>query len=158
MSRAPFADSGAKTLPSRGTSVLVLGLGISGEAAVRHLLGMGAYGMDLGSFIADVYVLFARTGEAPGAKGLSAFLLPADTPGLTLAELVPHRGTASALALMVNYYVDVVTRRPILAPVRWATISALNVVGLAGDRVRRLGYPNQDTLIHNFLVVCTRDS
>ena len=24
----------------------------------------------------------ARTGEAPGAKGLSAFLLPADTPGL----------------------------------------------------------------------------
>jgi acyl-CoA dehydrogenase len=31
--------------------------------------------------IADLYVLFARTGEAPGAKGLSAFLLPADTPG-----------------------------------------------------------------------------
>ena len=32
--------------------------------------------------IADVYVLFARTGEAPGAKGISAFLAPADTPGL----------------------------------------------------------------------------
>jgi acyl-CoA dehydrogenase len=44
--------------------------------------------------IADVYVLFARTGEAPGAKGLSAFLLPADTPGLTVVErlesIAPH--------------------------------------------------------------------
>ena len=27
--------------------------------------------------IADLYTLFARTGEAPGARGLSAFILPA---------------------------------------------------------------------------------
>ncbi len=44
--------------------------------------------------IAGVYILFARTGEAPGAKGLSAFLLPADTPGLVIAErletIAPH--------------------------------------------------------------------
>ncbi|MEX0286387.1 MAG: acyl-CoA dehydrogenase family protein [Paracoccaceae bacterium] len=44
--------------------------------------------------IADVYVLFARTGEAPGAKGLSAFLVPADTPGLAVTEridvIAPH--------------------------------------------------------------------
>ncbi len=44
--------------------------------------------------IADVYVLFARTGEAPGAKGLSAFLVPADTPGLKVTErldvIAPH--------------------------------------------------------------------
>lgn len=44
--------------------------------------------------IADVYVLFARTGEAPGARGLSAFLVPADTPGLAIAErldvIAPH--------------------------------------------------------------------
>jgi acyl-CoA dehydrogenase len=44
--------------------------------------------------IANVYVLFARTGEAPGAKGLSAFLLPADTPGLSVVErletIAPH--------------------------------------------------------------------
>ncbi|MDE3080190.1 MAG: acyl-CoA dehydrogenase family protein [Paracoccaceae bacterium] len=38
--------------------------------------------------IADVYVVFARSGEAPGAKGLSAFLLPADTPGLRVAERI----------------------------------------------------------------------
>ena len=44
--------------------------------------------------IADLYVLFARTGEAPGARGLSAFLMPADTPGLEIAErievIAPH--------------------------------------------------------------------
>ena len=44
--------------------------------------------------IADLYVVFARTGEAPGAKGLSAFLLPADTPGLEVVErievIAPH--------------------------------------------------------------------
>jgi acyl-CoA dehydrogenase len=44
--------------------------------------------------IADIYCVFARTGEAPGAKGISAFLVPADTPGLTIAErletIAPH--------------------------------------------------------------------
>lgn len=44
--------------------------------------------------IADYYVLFARTGEAPGAKGISAFLLDADTAGLEIAErirvIAPH--------------------------------------------------------------------
>jgi acyl-CoA dehydrogenase len=44
--------------------------------------------------IADFYVLFARTGEAPGAKGISAFIVPADTPGLDDSErievIAPH--------------------------------------------------------------------
>ncbi len=44
--------------------------------------------------IADVYVVFARTGEAPGARGLSAFLMPADVAGLSVAErldvIAPH--------------------------------------------------------------------
>ena len=44
--------------------------------------------------IADAYVVFARTGEAPGARGLSAFLLDADTPGLEVSErievIAPH--------------------------------------------------------------------
>ena len=44
--------------------------------------------------IADFYVLFARTGEAPGAKGISAFLVDADNPGLHIAErirvIAPH--------------------------------------------------------------------
>ena len=44
--------------------------------------------------IADVYTVFARTGEAPGARGLSAFVVPADTPGLEIVErletIAPH--------------------------------------------------------------------
>jgi len=44
--------------------------------------------------IADVYTVFARTGEAPGAKGLSAFVVPADTPGLKIEArldvMAPH--------------------------------------------------------------------
>ena len=44
--------------------------------------------------IADVYTLFARTGEAPGARGLSAFVLPAGLPGFEVAErlqvIAPH--------------------------------------------------------------------
>ena len=44
--------------------------------------------------IADFYCVFARTGEAPGAKGLSAFIVDADTPGFSIAERInvsaPH--------------------------------------------------------------------
>jgi len=44
--------------------------------------------------IADVYVVFARTGEAPGAKGLSAFIVPAGSKGFEIAErlevIAPH--------------------------------------------------------------------
>jgi len=44
--------------------------------------------------IADHYIVFARTGEAPGVKGLSAFVVDADTPGLSTVErievIAPH--------------------------------------------------------------------
>lgn len=44
--------------------------------------------------IADHYVVFARTGEAPGAKGLSAFVVDAASSGLTVTERInvsaPH--------------------------------------------------------------------
>ena len=44
--------------------------------------------------IAGHYVVFARTGEAPGARGITAFCVEADTPGLSIAErievIAPH--------------------------------------------------------------------
>ena len=44
--------------------------------------------------IADLYVLFARTGEAPGSRGISAFIVEANTPGFEIAEridlIAPH--------------------------------------------------------------------
>jgi acyl-CoA dehydrogenase len=44
--------------------------------------------------IADLYVVIARTGEAPGSHGLSAFIVPAGTPGFEIAGridvIAPH--------------------------------------------------------------------
>jgi acyl-CoA dehydrogenase len=44
--------------------------------------------------IADFYIVFARTGEAHGARGLSAFIVEGDNPGLSIAEriavIAPH--------------------------------------------------------------------
>jgi len=71
---------------------------------------------------------------------------------LRLVELIPHRGTVSCLALLLNYNVDIAARRTKLVPVGHALCAALNLVGIAGDRVGRLNYP----LIHNFLAVARR--
>jgi len=44
--------------------------------------------------IADLHVVFARTGEAPAARGLSAFIVPGDAKGLKVQErievIAPH--------------------------------------------------------------------
>lgn len=44
--------------------------------------------------IADFYCVFARTGEAPGARGLSTFVFDADTPGFSIVNrintIAPH--------------------------------------------------------------------
>lgn len=44
--------------------------------------------------IADIYTVFARTGEAPGTRGISAFVVFADDPGFSITEridvIAPH--------------------------------------------------------------------
>jgi acyl-CoA dehydrogenase len=44
--------------------------------------------------IADFYVVFARSGEAPGSRGISAFIVEAGTPGFEIVErievIAPH--------------------------------------------------------------------
>jgi acyl-CoA dehydrogenase len=44
--------------------------------------------------IADYYCVFARTGSEAGSRGISGFIVPADTPGLVIAErievIAPH--------------------------------------------------------------------
>jgi acyl-CoA dehydrogenase len=44
--------------------------------------------------IADFYCVFVRTSDEPGARGISAFVVDADTPGLTIADRIdvvaPH--------------------------------------------------------------------
>ena len=44
--------------------------------------------------LADFYVVFVRTGEAPGARGITALIVDAETPGFEIAEridvIAPH--------------------------------------------------------------------
>ncbi len=51
---------------------------------------------------ADHYVVVARTGEAPGARGLTAFLLDADTPGLTAGPAIDFMAPHPAAPLTLD--------------------------------------------------------
>jgi acyl-CoA dehydrogenase len=91
--RAGRALSGfALTEPASGSDVANIALAAVADGDGYVLDGEKTWISNGG--IADVYTLFARTGEAPGAKGLSAFVVPADTPGLVIAErletMAPH--------------------------------------------------------------------
>jgi acyl-CoA dehydrogenase len=83
----------ALTEPEAGSDVAALAMTAKpdGSAHVR-LTGSKTFISNGG--IADFYVVFARSGEAPGAKGLSAFVVDAETAGLRVAErievIAPH--------------------------------------------------------------------
>ncbi|MFH5923649.1 acyl-CoA dehydrogenase family protein [Roseomonas xinghualingensis] len=78
--------------PEAGSDVAALATTASREGDHWRIDGSKTWISNGG--IAGTYVVFARTGEAPGAKGLTAFLVPADTPGLSIAERIevsaPH--------------------------------------------------------------------
>jgi acyl-CoA dehydrogenase len=78
--------------PKSGSDVANIELAATRDGGAYRLNGEKTWISNGG--IADLYTVFARTGEAPGAKGLSAFLVPAGTPGLTVAErlevVAPH--------------------------------------------------------------------
>jgi acyl-CoA dehydrogenase len=82
----------ALTDPSSGSDVASMETHAEADSGGWRVNGAKTYVSNGG--IADFYVLFARTGEAPGAKGISAFLVDADTPGLHVAArirvIAPH--------------------------------------------------------------------
>lgn len=82
----------ALTEPEAGSDVAALAM--TAEDKGDHYLLNGEKTFISNGGIADHYVTFARTGEAPGAKGLSAFLVEADSEGLEIAErievMAPH--------------------------------------------------------------------
>lgn len=91
--RAGRAIAGfALTEPGSGSDVAATATVAERGPGAWRLTGEKTYISNGG--IADVYVVFARTGEAPGAKGLSAFLMPANSPGLEVVErievMAPH--------------------------------------------------------------------
>jgi acyl-CoA dehydrogenase len=88
--------------PEAGSDVAAMQCGATATADGYVLNGRKTWISNGG--IADFYVVFARTGEAPGegsngtpgrgAKGITAFIVDADTPGLTIDEridvIAPH--------------------------------------------------------------------
>ncbi|MEA3001574.1 MAG: acyl-CoA dehydrogenase [Sphingomonadales bacterium] len=82
----------ALTEPGSGSDAAAIETAAREEEGGYVLDGAKAYISNGG--IADFYVLFARTGEAPGAKGLSTFLVERGTLGLDENEriemIAPH--------------------------------------------------------------------
>lgn len=79
--------------PEAGSDVAALAATAKADGA-SHLRIDGTKTWISNGGIADHYVVFARTGEGPVAKGLSAFVVDADAPGLSVTErievIAPH--------------------------------------------------------------------
>jgi acyl-CoA dehydrogenase len=75
----------ALTEPEAGSDVAAIATSARRDAGDGYVLDGEKVWISNGG-IADFYVVFARTGEAPGARGLSAFVVDADAPGLEIAE------------------------------------------------------------------------
>ena len=82
----------ALTEPEAGSDVAAIATTATPALGGYVLKGEKTYISNGG--IADIYLVLARTGEAPGAKGLSAFLVPATSPGLEIVQsidvIAPH--------------------------------------------------------------------
>ena len=81
----------AMTEPGAGSDVAATATAAVRDGANYRLDGEKTFISNAG--LADYYVAFVRTGPAPGARGLSALIVPADAPGLSWApqELAdPH--------------------------------------------------------------------
>jgi acyl-CoA dehydrogenase len=82
----------ALTEPSSGSDVAAMETSAAESAEGYTVDGTKTYISNGG--IADFYVLFARTGEAPGARGVSAFIVDSGSAGLDDGErievIAPH--------------------------------------------------------------------
>ena len=78
--------------PDAGSDVAAMQCAARNEGDAYVLAGEKTWISNGG--IADFYVVFARTGEGPGARGISAFVVDAGTPGFEIAErievIAPH--------------------------------------------------------------------
>jgi acyl-CoA dehydrogenase len=82
----------ALTEPDAGSDVAALSLSARRANGDYELTGEKTFISNGG--IADFYVVFARTGEAPGARGISALVVDAGASGFAIAERIdvtaPH--------------------------------------------------------------------
>jgi acyl-CoA dehydrogenase len=91
--------------PDAGSDVAAIATTATRDGDAWRLDGVKTWISNAG--LAHHYVVFARTGEGPGTKGLSAFIVDADTPGLDASEridvIAPHPlGTLRLTGCRVN--------------------------------------------------------
>jgi acyl-CoA dehydrogenase len=92
VARGEAISAFALSEPEAGSDVAAMSCAarIDGDHAVIH----GEKTWISNGGIADFYMVFARTGEAPGSRGISAFIVDAGTPGFEIAEriavIAPH--------------------------------------------------------------------
>lgn len=92
IARGELISAFALTEPEAGSDVAAMSTAARRDGDTYVLDGEKVFISNGG--IADVYTVFARTGEAPGTRGISAFVVYADTPGFSIAErietIAPH--------------------------------------------------------------------
>ncbi len=101
----PLVMAGSEDQQTRWLPRIVSGEAIAAFALTERLAGSDASAIETGAVVdgddyvldggkvfisnggvADLYVVFARTGDAPGTKALSAFLVEADRPGFAVTR------------------------------------------------------------------------
>jgi len=91
VSRGEVVPAFALTEPEAGSDAAALSLAAERDGTGWRLSGEKAWISNAPD--ADVYVVFARTTPEAGSRGVSAFLVPGDSPGLTgvaVDMLSPH--------------------------------------------------------------------
>ena len=92
IARGELISGFALTEPEAGSDVAALSTSAERDGDDYILNGEKIFISNGG--IADVYTVFARTGEAPGTRGISAFVVFAEAPGFVVAErietIAPH--------------------------------------------------------------------
>jgi acyl-CoA dehydrogenase len=92
IARGELISGFALTEPEAGSDVAAMSTSAEHDGGDYILNGEKIFISNGG--IADVYTVFARTGEAPGTRGISAFVVFAEAPGFVVAErietIAPH--------------------------------------------------------------------
>lgn len=99
--RYELADAASRALPGAGDRVLVLGLGVSGEAAARHLLAMGCSVAVADG--ADDETVRERAARLPGAEIRLGREDPDDTAGAALVVVAPGVPPSSPVSTAAHH-------------------------------------------------------
>src|SRR5579884_2058110 len=90
LARGEVLGAFALTEPGSGSDAAGLRTTARRRGSEWVLTGTKVFVTNVGE--AGLYIVFARTGEVPGARGVSAFLVPADRPGLRVGQIFAKMG------------------------------------------------------------------